>query len=126
MSREFDIVMFGATGFTGQLVAEYIKGKKPARWAIAGRNKAKLEALGLDAPIIVVDAHDRAGLDAVAKRTKVVCTTVGPYAKYGSELVAACANAGTHYCDLTGEVHWMRAMIDANHDRAVQTGARIV
>jgi short subunit dehydrogenase-like uncharacterized protein len=124
--REFDIVLFGATGFTGQLVAEYLKGRKPARWAIAGRNKDKLEALGLGVPAIVVDAQDRAALEAVARRTKVICTTVGPYAKYGSELVGACANAGTHYCDLTGEVHWMRQMIDAHHGHAKSTGARIV
>jgi short subunit dehydrogenase-like uncharacterized protein len=126
MSREFDVVLFGATGFTGKLVAEYLASRKPARWAIAGRNKAKLEALGFALPIVVADAHDRTALDAVARRAKVVCTTVGPYASYGSDLVAACATAGTHYCDLTGEVHWMREMIDAHHDLATQTGARIV
>ncbi len=127
MSREFDLVLFGATGFTGKLVADYIAGHsaKP-RWAIAGRSKAKLEALGLGVPVIVADAHDRAALDAIAKRTKVVCTTVGPYAKYGSDLVAACTEAGTHYCDLTGEPQWMRRMIDLHHERARATGARIV
>jgi short subunit dehydrogenase-like uncharacterized protein len=124
--REFDIVMFGATGFTGRLVAEYLKSRSPARWAIAGRNKEKLEALGFGVPILVADAHDRASLDDVARRTKVVCTTVGPYSKYGSDLVGACATAGTHYCDLTGEVHWMREMIDTHHGHAKQTGARIV
>src|SRR6185436_3211800 len=86
----------------------------------------RLEALGLGAPILVADAHDRTALEALARRTKVVCTTVGPYAKYGSELVAACAEAGTHYCDLTGEVQWMRRMIDRHHERARATGARIV
>jgi short subunit dehydrogenase-like uncharacterized protein len=124
--REFDLVMFGATGFTGRLVAEYIARQKPGRWAIAGRNADKLAALGFDVPTIIVDAMDPAACAAVARRTRVVCTTVGPYSKYGSALVAACADAGTHYCDLTGEVHWMRAMIDANHERATQTGARIV
>jgi short subunit dehydrogenase-like uncharacterized protein len=124
--REFDIVMFGATGFTGRLVAEYLKSRSPARWAIAGRNKDKLEALGFGVPILIADAHDRASLDEVARRTKVVCTTVGPYSKYGSDLVGACATAGTHYCDLTGEVHWMREMIDTHHGHAKQTGARIV
>ena len=124
--REFDLVMFGATGFTGRLVAEYIARQKPARWAIAGRNADKLAALGFDVPSIIVDAMDPAACAAGARRTRVVCTTVGPYTKYGSALVAACADAGTHYCDLTGEVHWMRAMIDANHARATQTGARIV
>lgn len=127
MTRDLDLVIFGATGFTGRLVAEYIKSTgEPVRWAIAGRNQAKLEALGLGVPILVADAHDRAALDKVARATTVVCTTVGPFAKYGSELVAACAEAGTHYCDLTAEVHWMREMIDKHHARAHATGARIV
>ena len=126
MTRDYDLVVFGATGFTGRLVAEYVARRPPKRWAIAGRNRDKLAALGLAAPIELVDALDPAGCAAIAKRTRVVCTTVGPFAKYGSALVAACADAGTHYCDLTGEVHWMRAMIDAHHDRARTTGARIV
>ena len=124
--REFDVVMFGATGFTGRLVADYIASQRPKKWAIAGRNREKLQALGFDVPIIVVDAMDPAACADVAKRTRVVCTTVGPYTKYGTALVAACADAGTHYCDLTGEVNFMRASIDANHERAKQTGARIV
>ncbi len=124
--REFDLVLFGATGFTGKLVGEYIARQHPKKWAIAGRNRDKLAALGFDVPIVIVDAMDPAACAAVARRARVVCTTVGPYSKYGSALVAACADAGTHYCDLTGEVHWMRAMIDANHERARQTGARIV
>jgi len=123
---DFDIIVFGATGFTGRLVAEYIAKQKPKRWAIAGRNREKLEALGFDVPIVVADALDPAQCADVARKTRVVCTTVGPFSKYGSELVAACAEAGTHYCDLTGEVHWMRQMIDAHHARAKQTGARIV
>jgi short subunit dehydrogenase-like uncharacterized protein len=124
--REFDLVVFGATGFTGRLVAEHIAAKAPARWAIAGRNRDKLAALGITAPIVVADAMDPAACAEIARRAKVVCTTVGPYSLYGSALVAACAEAGTHYCDLTGEVHWMRAMIDAHHERARATGARIV
>jgi short subunit dehydrogenase-like uncharacterized protein len=118
MQREFDVVMFGATGFTGRLVAEYIAGQRPKKWAIAGRNREKLQALGFDVPILVVDAMDPAACADVARRTRVVCTTVGPYTKYGAALVAACADAGTHYCDLTGEVNFMRASIDANHERA--------
>ena len=127
MTREFEIVVFGASGFTGKLVAEYIA-RDPARlrWAIAGRNLAKLESLGLGAPIVVADGLDRAALAALARRTKVVCTSAGPFASYGSELVAACADAGTHYCDLTGEVQWMRRMIDCHDARAKATGARIV
>ncbi len=129
MTRELDIVLFGATGFTGRLVADYLAGaaqREQVRWAIAGRSRDKLAALGLDVPIIVADALDAAAMRALARRTTCVCTTVGPFARYGSELVAACAASGTHYCDLTGEVPWMRRMIDAHHDRAHQTGARIV
>ena len=127
MSRDFDLVLFGATGFTGRLVADYLANAadKP-RWAIAGRSQAKLDALGLNVPALVVDTLDRAQVAAIVKRSKVVCTTVGPYAKYGSELLAACADAGTHYCDLTGEPQWMRRMIDQHHERAKQTNARIV
>jgi short subunit dehydrogenase-like uncharacterized protein len=126
-TREFDLVLFGASGFTGRLVAEHLAGSadKP-RWAIAGRSRARLEALGLGVQVLVADAHDRPALDALARRTRVVCTTAGPYARYGSELVAACVEAGTHYCDLTGEVPWMRRMIDRHHERARATGARIV
>jgi short subunit dehydrogenase-like uncharacterized protein len=129
MARELDIVLFGATGFTGRLVADYLAGaakREPVRWAIAGRSHDKLAALGLGVPIIVADALDTAAMRALAQRTTCVCTTVGPFARYGSELIAACAAAGTHYCDLTGEVPWMRRMIDAHHDRARSTGARIV
>jgi short subunit dehydrogenase-like uncharacterized protein len=125
-ARDFDLVVFGATGFAGRLVAEYVAARRPGRWAIAGRNRDKLAALGIDAPIVVADALDPAACADIARRTRVVCTTVGPYAKYGRALVAACADTGTHYCDLTGEVHFMRAMIDAHHARAVATGARIV
>jgi short subunit dehydrogenase-like uncharacterized protein len=126
-SREFDIVLFGATGFTGRLVADYLSrsAAKP-RLALAGRDRDKLEALGIDAPIIVLDLLDRDACNEVVRRTTVACTTAGPFARYGSELVAACADGGTHYCDLTGEVQWMRRMIDAHHDRARATGARIV
>lgn len=125
--RDFDLVVFGASGFTGSLVARYLSTHPDQpTWAIAGRNAAKLEALGLGVPVLVADATDRPALDAIARRTKVICTTAGPFAKYGSELVAACAEAGTHYCDLTGELQWVRRMIDAHHARAQETGARIV
>jgi short subunit dehydrogenase-like uncharacterized protein len=133
MTRELDVILFGATGFTGRLVADYLAGaaqRAPLRWAIAGRSHDKLAALGssggLGVPIIVGDAHDGAAMRALAQRATAVCTTVGPFARYGSELVAACAAAGTHYCDLAGEVPWMRRMIDAHHERARSTGARIV
>lgn len=129
MTREFDVIVFGATGFTGRLVADYLAqcaNRDRVRWAIAGRDRAKLAALGKDVPIVVADALDPAAMRELAARTNVVCTAAGPFARYGSELVAACAEAGTHYCDLTGEVPWMRRMIDAHHERAQATGARIV
>lgn len=127
MSRDFEIVVFGATGFTGRLVAEYLAGHpdKP-RWAVAGRNRDKLAALGFGVPVLVGDALDAKAVANIARATQVVCTTAGPFAQYGSELLGACAGAGTHYCDLTGEVPWVRRMIDAHHERARQTGARIV
>jgi short subunit dehydrogenase-like uncharacterized protein len=129
--KDFDLVLFGATGFTGRLVADYLAGAparegRTIRWAIAGRNAQKLEAISRElrnVPVIVCNADEPS---AIAKCARVVCTTVGPYAKYGSALVAACAEHGTHYCDLTGEPHWMRRMIDLHHARAVATGARIV
>jgi short subunit dehydrogenase-like uncharacterized protein len=128
--RTYDVVLFGATGFTGRLVSGYLATKQ-LRWAIAGRDRDKLGRLRAqlgapDLPIVVADALDPAAMASVAKQTRVACTTAGPYAKYGSALVAACADAGTHYCDLTGEVPWMRQMIDAHHARAKATGARIV
>ncbi|HEX2685546.1 MAG TPA: saccharopine dehydrogenase NADP-binding domain-containing protein, partial [Kofleriaceae bacterium] len=129
MTRDFDVIVFGATGFTGRLVADYLArcaDRDRLRWAIAGRDRDKLAALDLGVPILVGDALDPAAMREIAHRTKVVCTTTGPFARYGSELVAACAEAGTHYCDLTGEVPWMRRMIDLHHERARTTGARIV
>ena len=127
MERELEIVVFGATGFTGRLVAEHLaKSDDKPRWAVAGRDRAKLEGLGFGVPVIVADALDAGAMAELAKRTKVVCTTTGPFAKYGSALLGACAEAGTHYCDLTGEAQWVRRMIDAHHVRARETGARIV
>ena len=135
--KDLDLVLFGATGFTGQLVAEYLAKKRPAlRWALAGRSRDKLERVrgGLaaldpatkDLPLVVADALDRASVDATARRARVVCTTAGPFARYGSQLLAACAEHGTAYCDITGETPWIRAMIDEHHARAAATGARIV
>lgn len=136
-SRDFDVVVFGASGFTGRLVAEYLLNRYSAggelRWAVAGRNADKLrqtlkEIGAPDAaiPVLIADSGDPDALDAVARRTRVVLTTVGPYAKYGSELVAACVRRGTGYCDLAGEVQWMRQMIDRHQADARESGARIV
>lgn len=137
--RPFDIVLFGATGFTGKLVAEYLADRAEdngVRWAIAGRNKEKLEAVrrelatrdeGLaDLPILIADSHDSAALDKLAPETRVVCTTVGPYAEHGFELARACARHGTSYCDLTGEPNFVRRVIDECHSVARETRARIV
>lgn len=133
--REFDIIIWGATGFTGRLVAEYMFQKYGTagniKWAMAGRNQTKLEIVRAEiadktVPLIVADSLDDASLNAMIKRTKVMCTTVGPYAKYGSKLVAACVAHQTDYCDLTGEVQWMRRMIDANHEAAKANGTKIV
>jgi short subunit dehydrogenase-like uncharacterized protein len=137
-ARDHDIVLFGATGFTGKLVAEYLARHAPksVRWAIAGRNKAKLEAVKRDLvaidpalaelPVLVADGHDQASLDAIVPKTRVVCTTVGPFGEHGRKLVSTCARSGTHYCDITGEVPFIRASIDENHAKAVETHARIV
>ena len=136
-SREFDVIVQGASGFTGTLVAEYLLRQYGAggdlRWALAGRSQQKLQEVrqnlgpaASDIELIVADSFDKAALKSLASRTRVVLTTVGPYALYGSDLVAACVDAGTHYCDLAGEVQWIRKMIDAHHDRARETGAKIV
>ena len=134
---KFDLVLLGATGFTGRLVAEYLLSRHDAdgdfKWALAGRSQDKLEGvrteLGESAaglPLLIADSHDRASLDALVAQTRAVCSTVGPYALYGSELVAACAASGTDYCDLTGEVPWMRQMLDAHEAAAIESGARLV
>ncbi len=134
--RDFDIVLFGASGFTGRLVAEYLLKKYGVNdglaWAMAGRNQTKLEQVrselsgGSAIPILVADTSDGKALLDLAGRTRVICTTVGPYALYGSSVVEACATQGTHYCDLTGEVQWMRKMIDQHQASAKASGARIV
>ena len=131
-ARDLDIVLFGATGFTGGLTADYLAAHAPdgLRWAIAGRNADKLEAvrrgLGVDVEVIVADAADVAALSDVARRTRVVISTVGPYLQFGEQLVAACAEAGTDYVDLTGEPEFVDRMWLAHHQTAVRTGARLV
>ena len=134
--REFDIVLWGASGATGRRTAHHLArrcGECHLRLAIGGRNRDKLETLRDDLPdaggpiaVLVGDSHDAGFMAAMTARTRVVVSTVGPFALYGSELVAACAANGTHYCDLCAEPQWMRAMIDAHEKRARETGARIV
>ena len=136
-SREFDIIVLGATGFTGTLVAEYLVERygvdQELRWGAAARSEEKLGRLrselgeaAANLPLIIADSLDEDSMNDLAKRTRVVLTTVGPYAHFGSPLVAACAANGTHYCDLAGEVQWIRRMIDAHHEQAADTGAKIV
>jgi short subunit dehydrogenase-like uncharacterized protein len=134
--RNYDLILFGATGFTGQLVAEYLLERYGSdgelRWAMAGRSKDKLERVrhslqgaSPDAPLPILVADSDAP-EALAREARVVCSTVGPYAQHGSALVAACAKLGTDYCDLTGEVPWIARMIEQHQTQAEASGARIV
>ena len=137
-AREYDLVLVGATGFTGGLTAEYLARHAPTgcRWALAGRNRSKLEAVRrrleaidhalADLPLLDADVTDPASLLAVASAARVVITTVGPYLSYGEPLVAACASAGTDYVDLTGEPEFVDSMYVRYHEKAVASGARIV
>ena len=134
--REFDLVVFGASGYTGKLVAEYIQNEygrnQTLKWALAGRNKDKLadikEDLNLesDLTILKVDSNDQESLDAMTSAAKCILTTVGPYQLYGSNLVESCAKNGTDYVDLTGEPGWMYEMINEHKETAKKSGSRIV
>ncbi len=130
--RTHDVVVHGATGFVGRLTAAYLARAAPpgTRLALSGRSLSRLEAvradLGVDWPLLVADSADAEALAELAQSTTAVATTVGPYARHGLPLVAACAAAGTHYADLTGEALFVRDAIDASHDAAVDSGARIV
>ena len=134
-SREFDIIVWGASGFTGRLVALYLFDKYGAngdlKWAMGGRNLKKLEKVrdeiaNKNVPLVIADSNDKVSLFNMVNRTKVICTTVGPYAKYGSNLVEACVKSHIHYCDLAGEVQWMYKMINSYHDEAKINGSKIV
>ena len=134
--RELGIVVYGATGYTGKLVAEYLNTQYGVNgdesWAIAGRSQEKLEVvrdelgLGSQLPLVIADASEPASIKNMVERAQVVLTTVGPYQLYGSDLVAACAEAGTDYVDLCGEPTWMKEMIAAHSESAQASGARIV
>ncbi|KEO90572.1 saccharopine dehydrogenase [Erythrobacter longus] len=134
---KFDLVIFGATSFVGEITADYMLDKYgadgPVRWAVAGRSEAKLaklkETLGSaanDLPTILANSDDEASLEAMCDQTRLVISTVGPYALYGDTLVKVCAASGTHYCDLTGETQWIAAMQEAHEDAAKKSGALIV
>jgi short subunit dehydrogenase-like uncharacterized protein len=136
LGAHLDIVIYGATGFTGRLVAEHFHQRygtsSDIKWAMAGRSLDKLrmvrEEIGAseDVPLFAADASDTASVEKMVEQTKSILTTVGPYQFYGSGLVAACAAAGTDYLDLSGESHWMRHMLDAHEATAKKTGARIL
>lgn len=134
-AREYDLVLYGATGFVGRLTARHLAASAPpgTRIALGGRSREKLEALRSDLgspadswDLVVVDSADRPALDRLVRSATAVATSVGPYARYGHHLVAACAEAGTHYADLTGEVLFVKECAESLHDVAARTGARIV
>jgi short subunit dehydrogenase-like uncharacterized protein len=133
--RTYDVVLFGATGFTGRQTVDYFARHAPPglRWAIAARSRAKLEIVRAEAglapgavELIVADSRDQASIDAMVSRTRVILTTAGPFARYGTPIVDACVRLGTHYADITGETPWIREMIDRYHARAAADGTRIV
>lgn len=133
-NKQYDLVVYGAASFVGQILSNYLFERHgqdgDLKWAIAGRNQTKLDAvntdLGASLPTIVADAADRSALNTMVEQTRVIVSTVGPYDLYGSDLVAACVEHGVDYCDLTGEAQWMRKMIDQHQATAEKTGARIV
>ena len=132
--KQFDIIIWGASSFTGKLVTEYIfnkYGSSKIKWAIAGRNFDKLEKIrsqvaDKDIPIFIADSFDEDSLSKFVKKTKVVCSTVGPYSLYGTKLVKVCLENNTNYCDITGEAHWIRTLIDNFHEEAKSKKIKIV
>ena len=137
LKKQYDVVLYGASGFVGCQTVAYFAAhpevrSKRLRWALAGRTATKLEATRQAIPgakkagIVVAEAHDIQAMDALAASTRVVLSTAGPFALYGSELVAACVRHGTHYVDITGETPWVRGLIDQHHALAQKTGARII
>ena len=129
--KDLDIIVYGATGFTGRLCAEYLAANSGnVRWAIAGRNQDKLtevkQSLGVDVEIIIADANDIQALDALTARSKVVLSTAGPFHRYGSNLVASCVKNTTHYVDITGENFWVKELIEKHHEEAAAKGVRII
>ena len=132
--KQFDIIIWGATSFTGKLVVEYLFKKFAStkiKWAIAGRNKEKLENVrskvaDKNIPIFIADSFDEKSLSVIVKKSKVICSTVGPYSLYGSLLVELCVKHSTNYCDITGEAHWIRTIIDKFHEDAKKKKIKIV
>jgi short subunit dehydrogenase-like uncharacterized protein len=135
-SRIYDVVLYGASGFVGQQTVAYFADQPHVKalglkWAIAGRSAGKLEAVCKDCAasemgVLVAEAHDAAAMDKLARSARVVLSTAGPFALYGSELVAACVRHGTHYVDITGETPWVKGLIDRHHFDAQRKGVRII
>lgn len=127
-TRDFDVVLYGATGFVGRQTVDYFirNAPKELRWAIAGRNHAKLAALGAGVPILTAEARDQADIDAMVAKTRVIMTTAGPFKLYGDPIVDACVRLGTHYVDISGEPARIRALINRYHSSAKAAGVKIV
>lgn len=131
-TKTYDLILHGATSFVGQIMTEYLANyqSESYSWAISGRSESKLLALknrlGLNIEHFIADAADESSLSAICEQTKVVVSTVGPYALYGEALIKACVTSGTDYCDLTGEPQWIKAMLDKYESQAQTSGARIV
>ena len=131
MDRKYEIIVYGATGFTGQICCKYLRDNyKDLAWAMAGRNEEKLAQVksdfNLECDVVVADGGDLESLRSLASQTKVVLSTAGPFARYGSLLVQACVENGTHYTDITGENHWVKGLIDKHHEEAASKGTRII
>ena len=131
MNREYQIILYGATGFTGRLCAEYLKNNYPEiKWAIAGRDRQKLEALknslDLKCEIFLASGEDKESIDKFVSKTKVVLSTAGPFARYSNLVVKSCIENRTHYTDITGENHWVKDLIDEYHEKASEEGTRII
>ena len=131
MTKDYDIVIYGATGFTGKLCAKYLsENTNDINWAIAGRNKEKLEEVkkefSLDVDIFIAESNDEKALDNITQNTKVVLSTAGPFHRYSSNLVKSCVKNSSDYVDITGEFFWIREMIDLHHEEASSKGVRIV
>tara|TARA_Y100000991_G_scaffold214308_1_gene201749 strand:- start:1295 stop:2509 length:1215 start_codon:yes stop_codon:yes gene_type:complete len=131
--KKLDLVIWGATGFTGQLVCEYIArsyDSKDLNWTIAGRNEEKLlklkNRLNINNPILIGNSNDKSSLEKICGKTKVICSTVGPYAIHGTELIHACVKMKTNYCDISGETQWIRKIIDTYHEKAKSLKIKIV
>jgi short subunit dehydrogenase-like uncharacterized protein len=131
MDREYQIILYGATGFTGKLCAEYLRDNYPEiNWAIAGRDNQKLndlkDSLNLNCDIYVASGHDKESIDNFVTKTRVVLSTAGPFARYSNLVVKSCVENKTHYTDITGENHWVKDLIDEHHEKASEEGTRII